>query len=178
MIAMALACNPKLLIADEPTTALDVTIQAQIMDLMQELQEKIDTAIILITHDLGVVAEHGRPGGGDVRRQDRGDRRRWRTSSTQPPHPYTWALLNSHAHGWTRTGRAAGVHRRHAARPASTRPRAAPLPPAARYCMKICAGGAAPRVDRGRGPRGILLAAASRLCPSAEGRGERMATNE
>jgi peptide/nickel transport system ATP-binding protein len=57
MIAMALACNPKLLIADEPTTALDVTIQAQILDLMRELKAKIDAAIILITHDLGVVAE-------------------------------------------------------------------------------------------------------------------------
>lgn len=57
MIAMALACGPKLLFADEPTTALDVTIQAQIIDLMKELQKKLDTAIILITHDLGVVAD-------------------------------------------------------------------------------------------------------------------------
>ena len=57
MIAMALACNPKLLIADEPTTALDVTIQAQILDLMRELKQKIGAAIVLITHDLGVVAE-------------------------------------------------------------------------------------------------------------------------
>src|SRR5437879_6835068 len=57
MIAMALACNPKLLIADEPTTALAVTIQAQILDLMRELKQKIDAAIVLITHDLGVVAE-------------------------------------------------------------------------------------------------------------------------
>ncbi len=57
MIAMALACNPKLLIADEPTTALDVTIQAQILDLMRELKQKIGAAIMLITHDLGVVAE-------------------------------------------------------------------------------------------------------------------------
>src|SRR5712692_3444542 len=57
MIAMALSCNPKLLIADEPTTALDVTIQAQILDLMRELKQKIDAAIVLITHDLGVVAE-------------------------------------------------------------------------------------------------------------------------
>ena len=56
MIAMALSCNPKLLIADEPTTALDVTIQAQIMELLGELKEQISTAIILITHDLGVVA--------------------------------------------------------------------------------------------------------------------------
>lgn len=57
MIAMALACNPKLLIADEPTTALDVTIQAQIMDLLRDLRARLGTAIILITHDLGVVAE-------------------------------------------------------------------------------------------------------------------------
>jgi peptide/nickel transport system ATP-binding protein len=57
MIAMALACNPKVLIADEPTTALDVTIQAQILDIMMDLQRKLGTAIILITHDLGVVAE-------------------------------------------------------------------------------------------------------------------------
>jgi peptide/nickel transport system ATP-binding protein len=57
MIAMALACNPKLLIADEPTTALDVTIQAQILDLMRDIKKKLNTSIMLITHDLGVVAE-------------------------------------------------------------------------------------------------------------------------
>lgn len=57
MIAMAVACSPDLLIADEPTTALDVTIQAQILDLMNELKDKLETSIILITHDLGVVAE-------------------------------------------------------------------------------------------------------------------------
>ena len=57
VIAIALACNPKLLIADEPTTALDVTIQAQVLELMSELKEKYDTSMILITHDLGIVAE-------------------------------------------------------------------------------------------------------------------------
>lgn len=57
MIAMALACRPQILIADEPTTALDVTIQAQILDLMLKLKEELDTAIVLITHDLGIIAE-------------------------------------------------------------------------------------------------------------------------
>ena len=57
MIAMALVCKPKILIADEPTTALDVTIQAQILDLMENLKQKTGTSILFITHDLGVVAE-------------------------------------------------------------------------------------------------------------------------
>src|SRR5262244_3334662 len=57
MIAMALSCNPNLLIADEPTTALDVTIQAQILDLLNELKAKLNMAIMLITHDMGVIAE-------------------------------------------------------------------------------------------------------------------------
>jgi peptide/nickel transport system ATP-binding protein len=57
MIAMALSCNPKLLIADEPTTALDVTIQAQILELLNELKEKFKMAVMLITHDMGVIAE-------------------------------------------------------------------------------------------------------------------------
>ena len=57
VIAIALACSPKLLIADEPTTALDVTIQAQVLDMMRELKDKLNTSMLLITHDLGVVAE-------------------------------------------------------------------------------------------------------------------------
>ena len=75
MIAMALACEPELLIADEPTTALDVTIQAQILDLMRRLQRETNTAIILITHDLGRRRRDVRPRCGDVRRRDhRADR--------------------------------------------------------------------------------------------------------
>lgn len=94
MIAIALACNPKLLIADEPTTALDVTVQAQILDLMKKLQQEHDTAIIMITHDLGVVWElcdkvnvmyAGRTVESTTTRQ----------LYEKPLHPYTWGLLES-----------------------------------------------------------------------------------
>ena len=74
MIAMALSCNPELLIADEPTTALDVTIQAQVLELMNDLQRETGAAIILITHDLGVVAEFCKNVLGHVRRQHGGVR--------------------------------------------------------------------------------------------------------
>jgi peptide/nickel transport system ATP-binding protein len=94
MIAMALACNPKLLIADEPTTALDVTIQAQILELMGELKHQIDAAIVLITHDLGVVAEMAQRvlvmyAG---RRAEEAD---IDALFRRPLHPYTRGLLNS-----------------------------------------------------------------------------------
>jgi peptide/nickel transport system ATP-binding protein len=94
MIAMALACNPKLLIADEPTTALDVTIQAQILDLMRELKQKIDAAILLITHDLGVVAEMAQR----VVVMYAGHMAEEATVGAlfrRPLHPYTKGLLNS-----------------------------------------------------------------------------------
>ena len=82
MIAMAVSCSPKLLIADEPTTALDVTIQAQILDLMREMQDTLGTAIIPITHDMGVTRKC-RPGGGDVRPEEvEGERRIFRTRAT------------------------------------------------------------------------------------------------
>ncbi|MEV6669474.1 ABC transporter ATP-binding protein [Streptomyces sp. NPDC051162] len=94
MIAMALVCDPELLIADEPTTALDVTVQAQILDLLKELQQQTGSAIILITHDLGVVAHTvdellvmyaGRA-------VERGT---VREVLDEPHHPYTWGLLRS-----------------------------------------------------------------------------------
>ncbi|MTI95142.1 MAG: ABC transporter ATP-binding protein [Firmicutes bacterium] len=94
MIAMALSCNPKLLIADEPTTALDVTIQAQILELMKELKEELDSAIMLITHDLGVVAEMAQHvvvmySGKVVEDAD------VVSLFKKPRHPYTIGLLNS-----------------------------------------------------------------------------------
>ena len=94
MIAMALACGPQLLIADEPTTALDVTIQAQILDLMRGLRRDTGTAIILITHDLGVVAEMADDvavmyAGQIVERASVGD------LFARPEHPYTVGLLGS-----------------------------------------------------------------------------------
>jgi peptide/nickel transport system ATP-binding protein len=94
MIAMALACNPKVLIADEPTTALDVTIQAQILQLIVELQQKLGTAVILITHDLGVVAETARR----VIVMYAGRKVEETTVEelfAQPMHPYTVGLMGS-----------------------------------------------------------------------------------
>jgi oligopeptide/dipeptide ABC transporter ATP-binding protein len=94
MIAMALACKPKLLIADEPTTALDVTIQAQILELMRLLREETGTAIILITHDLGVVAELAH----EVAVMYSGrivEKARVEDLFREPQHPYTIGLLGS-----------------------------------------------------------------------------------
>ncbi|MGE5587868.1 MAG: ABC transporter ATP-binding protein [Clostridia bacterium] len=94
MIAMALSCNPSLLIADEPTTALDVTIQAQILDLMRRLQEQFEMAIIMITHNLGVVSKIC----DDVAVMYMGrivERAKTRTLFHEPAHPYTVGLLNS-----------------------------------------------------------------------------------
>lgn len=94
MIAIALACNPKILIADEPTTALDVTIQAQILELLKDLQNTMDTAIILVTHDLGVVANFADRinvmYAGQVIEQGT-----TREIFYEGEHPYTWALLSS-----------------------------------------------------------------------------------
>ena len=94
MIAMAMSCEPKLLIADEPTTALDVTIQAQIMQLMAKVREETGTAIILITHDLGVVAKIADfvdvMYAGKIVESGTVD-----DIFYEPRHPYTWGLLSS-----------------------------------------------------------------------------------
>ena len=94
MIAMALSCDPDLLIADEPTTALDVTVQAQILDLIRDLQSEFNSAVILITHDLGVVAELS----DDIMVMYAGRSVEYATADevfTRPQHPYTWGLLSS-----------------------------------------------------------------------------------
>jgi len=94
MIALALACNPEVLIADEPTTALDVTIQAQILELIKRLRQEFDSAIVLITHDMGVVADIADRvvvmyAGRIVEQGTKNELFR------NPQHPYTWGLLNS-----------------------------------------------------------------------------------
>ena len=112
MIAMALACNPKLLIADEPTTALDVTIQAQILDLMRELKEKIDAAIVLITHDLGRRRRDGPARRRHVRRQEgRGGAGRGPVPPPAPPLHQGAARLGAAARRHAR-GRAGAAARR------------------------------------------------------------------
>jgi dipeptide transport system ATP-binding protein len=111
MIAMALACHPKLLIADEPTTALDVTIQAQVLDLLVSLQRQQDMALVLITHDLALLAEHAKQiavmyAGEVVETQG------VPTLFEQPHHPYTEALLSSipeHSRGARRLPTLAGM---------------------------------------------------------------------
>ena len=94
MIALAMAVNPKLLIADEPTTALDVTIQAQILDLIKAIQKKYDTALIMITHDLGVVANIA----DDIAVMYAGKIVEYGSAEDifeRPAHPYTWGVLQS-----------------------------------------------------------------------------------
>jgi peptide/nickel transport system ATP-binding protein len=94
MIAMALSCDPDLLIADEPTTALDVTVQAQILDLIRDLQKEFNSAVIIITHDLGVVAELA----DDILVMYAGRAAEYGSAEQifdAPQHPYTWGLLGS-----------------------------------------------------------------------------------
>ncbi|MBU3171577.1 ABC transporter ATP-binding protein [Clostridium estertheticum] len=136
MIAIALACSPKILVADEPTTALDVTIQAQIMDLIKDLQNKLGTAVVLITHDLGVVA-------------DVADRiqvmyagkiiERGNTDEIfyNPKHPYTWALLQSVPR--LETGHKDSLYSIKGTPPDLVKPPVGcPFAPRCEYAMEIC----------------------------------------
>ncbi len=138
MIAMALACNPKLVIADEPTTALDVTIQAQILDLLRDLQGRMKTSVVLITHDLGVIAgmcsrvlvmyagkiiEEGTV----------------RELFLEPKHPYTWGLLGSIPGAATARSRLSPI-------PGTppdliAPPPGCPFAPRCKHAMNICVSG-------------------------------------
>ena len=125
MIAMALSCNPRLLIADEPTTALDVTIQAQILDLIQELKDRLKLAVILVTHDLGIVAEYAN----DVTILYAAkvmERARSAEMFRDPLNPYTRALLES-------VPNAGGIKRRRLQAIAGTMPNAMHPPSGCRF---------------------------------------------
>nr|WP_207725159.1 ABC transporter ATP-binding protein [Anaerocolumna cellulosilytica] len=136
MIAMALACNPKLLIADEPTTALDVTIQAQIIELLKELKERIDMSIIFITHDLGVIADIcdkvAVMYAGNIIETGSIDEIFY-----EPKHPYTWGLLKSmpklvvseHERLIPIEGNPVDL---------INPPRGCAFAPRCKYCMKVC----------------------------------------
>ena len=135
MIAMGLSCNPKVLIADEPTTALDVTIQAQILELMVELQEKYGTAIIMITHDLGVVSQLA-----DKVMVMYGSRRRAGHTDEvfyDPLMPYSWSLLRSATPGYRGRGEAP-ADRGYATQPDLPSPRDATSAPAVHSSKDEC----------------------------------------
>jgi peptide/nickel transport system ATP-binding protein len=135
MIAMALALNPDLLIADEPTTALDVTVQAQILDLLDRLREEFNTAVVIITHDLGVVAEHCDQiqvmYAGRIMESGERDDIYYRAH-----HPYTWGLLRSIPHLDTDHERLNPIE----GRPPSliNLPPGCPFHPRCPYVMDVC----------------------------------------
>ncbi len=135
VIAIALACNPKILIADEPTTALDVTIQAQILDLMRDIQEKMGTSIILITHDLGVVANLAQRVavmyGGKIIETGTLDEIFYK-----PKHPYTWGLLSSMPKLHAKTDKLLAIP----GTPPDLRkpPKGCPFAPRCPYAMDVC----------------------------------------
>ncbi|MEH7306632.1 ABC transporter ATP-binding protein [Neobacillus drentensis] len=149
MIAIALSCNPALLIADEPTTALDVTIQAQVLDLMKDLKEKMNTAIILITHDLGVVAETAERvivmyAGMMV------ESATVQELFENPKHPYTWGLMES----------IPDLESEHKSRlipiegsppDLFSPPKGCPFAPRCKYAMEICLEEMPPAFEVGKG---------------------------
>ncbi len=136
MIAIALACIPKILVADEPTTALDVTIQAQIMDLIKDLQNKLGTAVVLITHDLGVVADVADKiqvmyAGKIIERGNTDE------IFYDPKHPYTWALLQSVPR--LETGHKDSLYSIKGTPPDLVKPPVGcPFAPRCEYAMEIC----------------------------------------
>ncbi|MDG5471482.1 ABC transporter ATP-binding protein [Jeotgalibacillus sp. ET6] len=147
MIAIALACQPKVLIADEPTTALDVTIQAQVLDLMKDLKDEMDTSIILITHDLGVVAETAERvavmyGGIIVEAGTVEDIFR------EPKHPYTWGLLES-VPDITKDEKKRLVPIEGSPPDLFSPPKGCPFAPRCKYAMEVCVEEMPPAFDVG-----------------------------
>ncbi|CDC49718.1 oligopeptide transport ATP-binding protein OppD [Clostridium sp. CAG:58] len=136
MIAMALACEPKILIADEPTTALDVTTQADIMELIRELQEKMGTSVILVTHDLGIAAEVG----DRIQVMYAGEIIETGTKSEifkKAVHPYTWALMKSVPSAQSQTEEK--LYSLKGTPPdLIAPPKACAFAPRCEYCMGIC----------------------------------------
>ena len=149
MIAIALLCDPELLIADEPTTALDVTIQAQILDLLRSINEKLGTSIILITHDLGVVSDIcdsiSVMYAGTIVESGSSDQIFY-----EPRHPYTWGLLASvpkidtdeHQRLIPIEGNPVDL---------INPPKGCPFAPRCKHCMKICIDQAPPQCQVGEG---------------------------
>jgi oligopeptide/dipeptide ABC transporter ATP-binding protein len=136
MIAMALTCHPKLLIADEPTTALDVTIQAQILDLLRSLQREFGTAMLFVTHDLGVVADIADRVcvlyAGQVVEQAHVD-----SLFARPCHPYTDGLLRSVPQGASSTSRLATIPG--VVPPADQMPAGCRFAPRCEFAIPFCA---------------------------------------
>ena len=142
MIAIAIACGPKMIIADEPTTALDVTIQAQILDLLKHLKQETKTSIIMITHDLGVIASMCTRilvmYGGTICEQGSA-----REIFYEPKHPYTWGLLNSIPKA--QDGPQEKLIPIKGTPPDMLKPPAGcPFSPRCRYCMPVCRSYAPP----------------------------------
>ena len=136
MIAIAIACGPKMIIADEPTTALDVTIQAQILELLKDLKQETGTSVIMITHDLGVIASMCSRilvmYGGTICEQGSA-----REIFYDPKHPYTWGLLNSIPKA--RDDRQEKLIPIKGTPPDMLRPpEGCPFSPRCRYCMPVC----------------------------------------
>ena len=156
MIAMALACSPKLLIADEPTTALDVTIQAQILNLIKELNHKLDMTTILITHDLGVVAtlcdKVAVMYGGLIMEDASAD-----DIFYHPQHPYTMGLIDSIPRVDRGGEAAAQAHPRHPAQPDQS-PQGLPLQRPLPLLHERVPGGDAPLFHRRGAPHHVLAA--------------------
>ncbi len=149
MIAIAIACSPKMIIADEPTTALDVTIQAQILDLLENLKRELNTSVVMITHDLGVIASMCTRilvmYGGVICEEGN-----VRDIFYKPAHPYTWGLLNSipkmHEETHEKLIPIRGTP------PDMLKPPAGcPFAPRCDYCMPVCRRYMAPERDLGDG---------------------------